>query len=236
MDRSELFKFSPTTESASYALKKHYFTLLHHFEQVYFFRHNFPGSKYFQVEGTIDSKLDCGYLVSMKMGSEVLSGVRYQPHQQVPSSSSMLAAQNCNTIVAYNPPSHHHSERRYRRRKNGDPNRPKVNRSGYNFFFVEKHVMLKYLYPHKEREFTKMIGESWNNHFLEEKMVVAEKKWREVSSVFKFSPTTTSASYALRKHHFTLLHHFEQVFFFTKDWSIKTIGERQGKEPQGIGV
>ncbi|CAN4095475.1 unnamed protein product [Withania somnifera] len=44
--------------------------------------------------------------------------------------------------------------------------------------------------------------------------VVADKKWREVSSVFMFSSTTTSASYALRKHYFTLLHHFEQIYFF----------------------
>ncbi|KDO84993.1 hypothetical protein CISIN_1g020305mg [Citrus sinensis] len=44
--------------------------------------------------------------------------------------------------------------------------------------------------------------------------VVAEKKWREVGAVFKFSPTTTSASFVLRKHYLTLLYHYEQVHFF----------------------
>ncbi|KAK2995137.1 hypothetical protein RJ640_020777, partial [Escallonia rubra] len=44
--------------------------------------------------------------------------------------------------------------------------------------------------------------------------VVTEKKWREVSSVFNFSPTTTSASYALRKHYFSYLHHYEKLYFF----------------------
>lgn len=44
--------------------------------------------------------------------------------------------------------------------------------------------------------------------------VVAEKKWREVGSVFKFSATTTSASFVLRKHYFSLLYHYEQVHFF----------------------
>ncbi|PHU01393.1 hypothetical protein BC332_31180 [Capsicum chinense] len=180
---SSVFSFSPTTTSASYALRKHYFTLLHHFEQVYFFRHNFPGSRCFQAEGTIDAKFDCGYFVSMKMGSEVLSGVLYHPHQQAPSSSSKLAAQNCNAVVPYNAPRHHHTGRRNRRRKNGDPNHPKANRSGYNFFFAEKHAMLKSLYPHKEREFTKMIGESWNNLSPEEKMqgldIAVEKKKSE---------------------------------------------------------
>ncbi|XP_059286474.1 high mobility group B protein 9 [Lycium ferocissimum] len=174
---SSVFKFSPTTTSASYALRKHYFTLLHQFEQVYFFRHEVPlidkspGSMCFQAEGTIDAKFDCGYLVSIKMGSEVLNGVLYHPQQPASSSSSKLPAQTCNAIVPYNSPPHHHSGRRNRRRKGGDPNRPKPNRSGYNFYFAEKHAMLKSLYPNKEREFTKMIGESWNNLSPEEKTV-----------------------------------------------------------------
>ncbi|KAF3652620.1 hypothetical protein FXO38_15995 [Capsicum annuum] len=84
----------------------------------------------------------------------VLSGVLYHPHQQAPSSSSKLATKNFNAVVPYNPLPQHHSGRR-NRRKNGYPNRPKANRSGYNFFFAEKHVMLKSLYPHKWRELTK---------------------------------------------------------------------------------
>ncbi|XP_057440315.1 high mobility group B protein 9-like [Lotus japonicus] len=44
--------------------------------------------------------------------------------------------------------------------------------------------------------------------------VVAEKKWREVGSVFNFSTTTTSASYVLKKHYWNLLYDFEQVHFF----------------------
>jgi hypothetical protein len=41
-----------------------------------------------------------------------------------------------------------------------------------------------------------------------------EKKWREVGSVFRFSSTTTSASFVLRKHYLNLLYHYEQVHFF----------------------
>ncbi|KAF3657525.1 hypothetical protein FXO37_14881 [Capsicum annuum] len=66
----------------------------------------------------------------------VLSGVLYHPHQQAPSSSSKLATKNFNAVVPYNPLPQHHSGRR-NRRKNGYPNRPKANRSGYNFFFAE---------------------------------------------------------------------------------------------------
>lgn len=61
--------------------------------------------------------------------------------------------------------------RRRRSRSRGDPNYPKPNRSGYNFFFAEKHCKLKSLYPNREREFTKMIGESWSKLGPEERMV-----------------------------------------------------------------
>ncbi|KAF3652621.1 hypothetical protein FXO38_15996 [Capsicum annuum] len=88
------------------------------------------GSRCFQAEGTIEVKFDSGYFVSMKMGSQVLGGVLYHPHQQAPSSSK-LAAQNCNAVFPYNPPPHHHSGQRNGRRKNGNTNCPKANRSGH---------------------------------------------------------------------------------------------------------
>lgn len=102
----------------------------------------------------------------MKLGSEVLNGVLYH---QSPSTSSSL----CTAIVPYVVPPQTPRTRRRRKKKGsgGDPFRPKPNRSGYNFFFAEKHAMLKSLYPSREREFTKMIGESWNNLSAEERVV-----------------------------------------------------------------
>ncbi|KAI0500898.1 hypothetical protein KFK09_019116 [Dendrobium nobile] len=44
--------------------------------------------------------------------------------------------------------------------------------------------------------------------------VIVEKRWREVIAIFNFPPTTTSASFVLRKYYLSLLHHFEQVYFF----------------------
>ncbi|KAG0498800.1 hypothetical protein HPP92_003491 [Vanilla planifolia] len=44
--------------------------------------------------------------------------------------------------------------------------------------------------------------------------VIVEKRWREVIVIFNFPPTTTSASFVLRKYYLSLLHHFEQVYFF----------------------
>ncbi|XP_022975458.1 high mobility group B protein 9 isoform X1 [Cucurbita maxima] len=196
-----VFKFSPTTTSASFVLRKHYLSLLYHYEQVYLFRRQGPiyapqapfsfGSPTSEnelalveytpkttsfspgppaeVTGTIDGKFDCGYLVSVKLGSEVLRGVLYHPEEPTPSD---LRPQPTNAIVPYTGTRHRHSGRRHRRsRRKGDPNHPKPNRSGYNFFFAEKHYKLKSLYPNREREFTKMIGESWNNLSPEERMV-----------------------------------------------------------------
>nr|XP_048332258.1 high mobility group B protein 9 isoform X1 [Ziziphus jujuba var. spinosa] len=116
--------------------------------------------------GTIDGKFECGYLVSVKLGSEILSGVLYHPEQP---GTSIPIPQSSNALVPYTGKPRHVRRRRSRRR--GDPNYPKPNRSGYNFFFAEKHYKLKSLFPNREREFTKMIGESWSNLSPEERMV-----------------------------------------------------------------
>lgn len=53
-----------------------------------------------------------------------------------------------------------------------------------------------------------------NENACQIKKVVTEKKWREVGGVFRFSATTTSASFVLRKHYLNLLFHYEQVHLF----------------------
>ncbi|PON60615.1 ARID DNA-binding domain containing protein [Parasponia andersonii] len=194
-----IFMFSPTTTSASFVLRKHYFSLLYHYEQVYFFNmqgplcspkdtfpvcsrscnelaivqyspkpiNDHPSNPHLEGIGTIDGKFDCGYLVTVKLGSEVLAGVLYHPEDERPSSPT---PQLSNAIVPYTGKARH-SRRRRKSKRRGDPNYPKPNRSGYNFFFAEKHYKLKSLFPNREREFTKMIGESWSNLSPEERMV-----------------------------------------------------------------
>lgn len=154
------------------------------------------GELCFQATGTIDGKFDCGYLVSIKLGSETLSGVLYHPDNSGYYRDNVKGS--CTDIVPFTGHNHNHNhhhhhhqnqqqflhsqpqpqphqyssgQRKRRRRRGGDPNRPKPNRSGYNFFFAEKHSLLKTLYPNREREFTKMIGESWNNLSPEERTV-----------------------------------------------------------------
>ncbi|KAJ6736462.1 HIGH MOBILITY GROUP B PROTEIN 9 [Salix viminalis] len=199
-----VFCFSATTTSASFVLKKHYLSLLYHYEQVHFFKIQGPvsapavafplssspsktelaiveyspkptrdcpdpsteSSSSFSVKGTIEGKFDCGYLVSVQLGSEVLHGVLYHPDQQDLSKSTQYDG----AIVPYTPAGRRRRRRR-RGRRSGDPSYPKPNRSGYNFFFAEKHFKLKSLYPNREREFTKMIGQSWSSLSAEERMV-----------------------------------------------------------------
>ncbi|XP_057728315.1 high mobility group B protein 9 isoform X2 [Arachis stenosperma] len=196
-----VFRFSATTTSASFVLRKHYRNLLYHYEQVHFFNvkgplyspssDSFSGSKHSwrselaiveyspkpvthtkgskpQGRGTIEGKFECGYLVSVKVGSEVLRGVLYHPEELVPPPT---VPQNGNAIVPYGCKPHHSGRRRRRNKRKWDPNYPKPNRSGYNFFFAERHYKLKSLYPNREREFTKMIGQSWNSLSPEERMV-----------------------------------------------------------------
>ncbi|OIV96298.1 hypothetical protein TanjilG_09725 [Lupinus angustifolius] len=130
---------------------------------------NAEDSSFIFGEGTIDGKFECGYLVSVKLGCEVLRGVLYHPDPSVPPPQ---VQQYENAIVPFsnnNKPGS--SGRRRKNKRRWDPNYPKPNRSGYNFYFAEKHYKLKELYPNREREFTKMIGQSWNCLSSEERMV-----------------------------------------------------------------
>lgn len=46
--------------------------------------------------------------------------------------------------------------------------------------------------------------------------VVKDRKWKEVTMIFKYPSTITSASFVLRKYYQSLLYHFEQVYYFRK--------------------
>ncbi|KAJ3690816.1 hypothetical protein LUZ61_019980 [Rhynchospora tenuis] len=210
------FKFPNTTTSAAYVLRRYYLSLLHHFEQVYFFGANGPlappsaslqtktpqskltnagsvafgsstensgtqervlpekpngGSFNFTVVGSIDGKFEYGYLVTVKIGDELLRGILYNtPQPQVspyPSKMKALMGSTCTNV----PTSPQTRGRRKRKFKSRDPAHPKPNRSAYNFFFAETHARLKEMYPQRDREYSKMIGESWNKLTTEEKLV-----------------------------------------------------------------
>ncbi|KAJ9182438.1 hypothetical protein P3X46_006433 [Hevea brasiliensis] len=221
-----IFNFPSTATNASFVLRKYYGSLLHHYEQIYFFKaqgwtpdssvplHSSmvsrvpaqvtvqPSPEYeaataqqqktntaelcgaravssgsSQVTGVIDGKFDSGYLVTVTIGTEKLKGVLYQAPQdqscQVPQHYNVSANDTGNAHAVSG------TQRRRRRKKNEikkrDPAHPKPNRSGYNFFFAEQHARLKPLYPGRDREISKMIGELWNKLKESEKAVYQEK-------------------------------------------------------------
>ncbi|PIN16181.1 HMG box-containing protein [Handroanthus impetiginosus] len=123
-------------------------------------------------EGVIDGKFDSGYLVTVKIGSEEFKGVLYQvPNNEAQRDSSHLM--NHSSL----------KPRRKRRKKSEirkrDPAHPKPNRSGYNFFFAEQHARLKPLYQGKDREISRIIGESWNKLQEPERAVYQEKALKD---------------------------------------------------------
>lgn len=124
------------------------------------------------VVGVIDGKFEHGYLVTVTLGTDTLKGVLFhtpdeQPTNQVQNNYIISCSKDI-TIPT--------TVRRRRRRKKSeikkrDPDHPKPNRSGYNFFFQEQHAKLKPLHPGKDREISRMIGELWNKLGEPEKSV-----------------------------------------------------------------
>ncbi|KAJ6352024.1 hypothetical protein OIU76_001275 [Salix suchowensis] len=164
-----VFCFSATTTSASFVLKKHYLSLLYHYEQVHFFK----------IQGPVSAPAVAFPLSSSPSKTE-LAIVEYSPKPtrdcpdpSTESSSSFSANGtiegkfDCGYLVSVQLDDVGGGEAD----DQGDPSYPKPNRSGYNFFFAEKHYKLKSLYPNREREFTKMIGQSWSSLSAEERMV-----------------------------------------------------------------
>ncbi|KAL8264230.1 hypothetical protein R6Q59_022360 [Mikania micrantha] len=179
-----VFKFGPTITNASFVLRKYYLSLLYHFEQVYYFHKKTPtisphdatnkvlhgsasGSvkKLFsarqtvevggQVTGTIDNRFDQGYLVTVDIGSEKLSGFLYHLPSDSPAPSHGMLQ------LALREPS------------------PEPDTSGYDVFFNEHYIRLKPLYHGQENVIRKRIQVLWSTLTQEEKQVYQEKRLRD---------------------------------------------------------
>ncbi|KAM6565418.1 hypothetical protein CsatA_024546 [Cannabis sativa] len=142
-----------------------------------------PSSSAFSnVTGVIDGKFESGYLVSVVIGSKRLKGVLYEsPHNPSPMQiprrvvNQPTSNKNDNAAESVVPVVRRRRRRKKCEIKRRDPAHPKPNRSGYNFFFAEQHAKLKPLHPGKDREISRMIGESWNKLNETEKAVYQEK-------------------------------------------------------------
>ncbi|XP_038984768.1 high mobility group B protein 9-like [Phoenix dactylifera] len=212
------FSFPSTTTSASFVLRKRYLSLLHHYEQVYFFGAQGPPippaascmtrtpkiklerppdasdltmkkprrrkrehaetrgkeSHHFTVTGSIDRKFKYGYFVTVKFGGETLNGVLFHVEQPGEASSSASVLPPVNVAAANGTPTEV-KRRKKRRCRSSDPAHPRPSRSAYNFYFAEQYSKLKALYPEKDKEFSKMIGESWRSLNAEEKKVYQDR-------------------------------------------------------------
>lgn len=129
------------------------------------------------VIGVIDGKFEDGYLVTVMIGNEKLKGVLYESTHNYSAAPQNLS---CYQVLAPAAPA---IQRRKRRKKSEikkrDPSHPKPNRSGYNFFFAEQHGKLKPLYPGKDRQISRMIGERWSKLKENEKGVYQEKALKD---------------------------------------------------------
>nr|DAD48147.1 TPA_asm: hypothetical protein HUJ06_018084 [Nelumbo nucifera] len=67
----------------------------------------------------------------------------------------------------------------------------------------------------KSLDLHRLFVEATSQGGLEE--VIRDHKWRCVISVFNFPSTITNASFVLYKYYISLLHHYEQLYFFRKN-------------------
>ncbi|CAF2269519.1 high mobility group B protein 10 [Brassica rapa] len=108
------------------------------------------GSK---IEGIIDGKFDKGYLVTINMGPQELTGVLYH---SAPSETPRRRKKKAKLCHVYSL-------------------RPKFPRSGYNFFFSEEYKRLKAANAEQEHYLAKEIGNNWRNLSPSDREVYQEK-------------------------------------------------------------
>ncbi|KAK8608986.1 hypothetical protein V6N13_025295 [Hibiscus sabdariffa] len=64
----------------------------------------------------------------------------------------------------------------------------------------------------KELDLHKLFVEVTSRGGIEK--LVRERRWKQVTAMFNFPSTATNASFVLRKYYVSLLHHYEQIYFF----------------------
>ncbi|KAE8731876.1 High mobility group B protein 15 [Hibiscus syriacus] len=64
----------------------------------------------------------------------------------------------------------------------------------------------------KELDLHKLFVEVTSRGGIEK--IIKERRWKEVTAIFNFPSTATNASFVLRKYYLSLLHHYEQMYFF----------------------
>ncbi|GAB4844087.1 High mobility group B protein 15 [Ancistrocladus abbreviatus] len=67
--------------------------------------------------------------------------------------------------------------------------------------------------------------------------ILREKRWKEVTAAFSFPSTATNASFVLRKYYYSLLNHYEQIYYFkAHGWTPLPPGSLQGSPIMPVAV
>ena len=134
-----------------------------------------------KVQGSIKGKFEQGYLVTVTVGTDVLQGVLYHvppiqrtpQHVNVPNHGEAFGAE---ITIPRGDPKAGGPWRKRRRRDDTvkkDPNAPRPNKTGYNFFFADQCSKFKAMYPNADKELGRIMGHAWNSLTDEEKLVSA---------------------------------------------------------------
>ena len=117
------------------------------------------------VTGAIRGKIEEGYLITVVVGTEKLSGVLYHVPTEKNSQQYATIPSLRDGVGSEGDPNGFEIQRYGRKRKDyvrkKDPNAPKRTRTGYNIFFKEQRARLKQLYP-ESKGHGKTVIEMWN--------------------------------------------------------------------------
>lgn len=135
------------------------------------------------AQGAVKSKFEQGYLVTVAVGAETLQGVLYHmtptqrapQHANVPNYAETMGAE---AKTSQGDPKAGGSWRKRPRKEETlkkDPNAPRPNRTGYNFFFAEQCSKFKAMHPDADKVLSRIIGHAWNSLSEEEKLPYQEQ-------------------------------------------------------------
>ncbi|XP_004251946.1 high mobility group B protein 10 isoform X3 [Solanum lycopersicum] len=197
-----IFRFPSSVTNASFVLRKHYLSMLYHFEQVYYFRkeepsisvsdptsRNVSGSATEHANDDSAATDQSSVSYNLEDGNSLVGTIdaKFDYGYVI---SVNLGSENLNGVLYHIPALPNQFQKvntlatpsqRIRKRQLAlkDPSRPKPNRSGYNFFFAEHYATLKPSYQGQERAISKRIGILWSRLTEAEKQVYQEKGARD---------------------------------------------------------
>ncbi|KAG0598130.1 hypothetical protein M758_12G048400 [Ceratodon purpureus] len=135
------------------------------------------------AQGAVKGKFEQGYVVTVTVGTETLQGVLYHlpPTQSIPQHakvSNYVKTIGAEVKASQGDPKAGGSWRKRPRKEEmlkKDPNAPRPNRTGYNFFFAEQCSKFKAMHPDADKELSRIIGHAWNTLTEQEKLPYQEQ-------------------------------------------------------------